>query len=125
FIRSEDHHAGKNQFHGTGGEWKVTKQRLRWDILEAVQEGAKEFGIMPRSDFNDGNNEGSGFFEVNQNKGIRWNTAKGFLRPALKRPNLRLITNALTERLLLDGRRVFGVRFRVGDTINEARANAE
>lgn len=125
FTRSEDHHGGKSQFHGAGGEWKVSKQRLRWDILEAVQEGAKEFGIMPRADFNDGNNEGSGFFEVNQNKGIRWNTAKGFLRPALKRPNLRLITNALTERLLLDGRRVGGVRFRVGDTINEARANAE
>ena len=49
---------------------------------------------MPRADFNDGNNEGSGFFEVNQKRGVRWNAAKGFLRPALKRPNLRLVTNA-------------------------------
>ena len=112
FLRSEDHHGGKGDLHGGGGEWKVQKQRLNWDILNAVQEGAKQFGIMPRADFNDGNNEGSGFFEVNQNGGLRWNTAKAFLRPALKRPNLRLMTGAEAERLTLDGKRVTGVRFR-------------
>ena len=78
--------------HGAGGEWKVARQRLKWDILRAVQEGAAEFGIMPRADFNDGSNEGSGFFEVNQRGGVRWNTAKGFLRPAMNRPNLRVAT---------------------------------
>ena len=108
FLRSEDHHGGKTDLHGSGGEWKVAKQRLTWDILRAVQEGAKEFGIMPRADFNDGNNEGSGFFEVNQQRGFRWNAAKGFLRPALKRPNLRLITNAMTQSLVFEGRRVDG-----------------
>ena len=76
----------------------MSKQRLSWDVLRAVQEAAKEFGIMPRADFNDGDNEGSGFFEVNQKRGVRWNAAKGFLRPAMKRPNLRLVTNALVER---------------------------
>jgi choline dehydrogenase len=111
FLKSEDHHAGTSELHGSSGEWKVQKQRLTWDILKAVQEGAKEFGIEPRADFNDGNNEGSGFFEVNQKNGVRWNTAKGFLRPALKRPNLRLITHAETESLVLDGKKVTGVRF--------------
>ena len=91
FLKSEDHYGGASPMHGTGGGWKVTTQRLRWEILEAVQEGAKEFGIQPRADFNDGNNEGSGFFEVNQRKGVRWTTARGFLRPAMKRPNLRVI----------------------------------
>jgi len=70
FMRSEDHHAGKTAQHGAGGEWKVSKQRLKWDILEAVQRGAMEFGIMPRADVNDGDNEGSGFCEVNQHKGF-------------------------------------------------------
>ena len=79
FMKSEDHHGGKTAFHGAGGEWKVARQRLTWDVLRAVQEGAEELGIMPRADFNTGDNEGSGFFEVNQRNGWRWNTAKGFL----------------------------------------------
>jgi len=103
----------------------VQKQRLTWDILKAVQQGAREFGIEPRDDFNDGNNEGSGFFEVNQNGGVRWNTAKGFLKPALKRGNLRLVTEAHTEELVLDGRKVCGVRFTRGQKIFEARARRE
>jgi choline dehydrogenase len=125
FIRSEDHHGGANGMHGAGGEWKVSKQRLSWDILRAVQEGAKEFGIMPRADFNDGDNEGSGFFEVNQRAGLRWNTAKGFLRPAMKRPNLRVITHAQTETLVLEGKSVAGVRFRWKGLLHEALADAE
>jgi choline dehydrogenase len=125
FLRSEDHHAGKSELHGAGGEWKVSKQRLTWDILLAVQEAAKEFGIMPRADFNDGNNQGSGFFEVNQKRGVRWSAAKGFLRPALKRPNLRLVTQAMTESLVLEGRKVVGVRYRRGGETFEARADGE
>ena len=125
FLKSEDHHGGRTTLHGAGGEWKVARQRLTWDILKAVQEGAREFGIMPRADFNDGSNEGSGLFEVNQWRGMRWNTAKGFLRPALKRPNLRLVTDALTETLIFEGRRVVGVRYRRGGRVHEARADAE
>ncbi|OAN77714.1 choline dehydrogenase [Sulfitobacter sp. EhC04] len=125
FLKSEDHHGGKTALHGAGGEWKVSKQRLKWDILKAVRTGAQEFGIMPRDDFNDGNNEGTGFFEVNQKNGVRWNTARGFLRPAMKRPNLRVLTQAETERLVLDGKQVTGVRFRHKGAVFEARARAE
>ena len=125
FLKSEDHHGGKSAMHGAGGEWKVARQRLTWDILRAVQEGAKQFGIMPRADFNDGDNEGSGYFEVNQRNGVRWNAAKGFLRPALKRPNLRLVINALTEALVMDGRKIVGVRYRQGGRTVEALADGE
>ena len=125
FRKSEDHHGGANDLHGTGGEWKVSRQRLRWDILEAVQKGAQEFGIQPRADFNDGNNEGSGFFEVNQHKGMRWNTARGFLRGALKRGNLRLIKHALVQQLTIAGKRVSGVRFRTPGGAFTAEASAE
>ncbi|MBN8999342.1 MAG: GMC family oxidoreductase N-terminal domain-containing protein, partial [Rhizobiales bacterium] len=125
FRKSEDHHAGAGPMHGAGGEWKVSRQRLAWDILRAVQDGAAEFGIPPRADFNDGDNEGSGFFEVNQRGGVRWNTAKGFLRPALRRPNLRVITHALATRLIIEERAVTGVRFALGGQDHEARADGE
>lgn len=113
FKKSEDHHAGATESHGSGGEWKVSTQRLEWDILKAVQEGAKEFGIHPRADFNDGNNEGSGFFEVNQKDGVRWNTSKAFLRPAMDRPNLRVLTEANTDRVLVENKQAKGVVFRL------------
>ncbi|WP_099828212.1 GMC family oxidoreductase [Oceaniglobus indicus] len=125
FLKSEDHHGGTTDLHGAGGEWKVSRQRLKWDILQAVQEGAREFGIEPRADFNDGNNEGSGFFEVNQKRGVRWNTAQGFLRPAMKRGNLRVITHAETTSLILEGRQVRGVRFRQGGADKTALAERE
>ncbi|WP_113911317.1 GMC family oxidoreductase [Roseovarius dicentrarchi] len=125
FLKSEDHHGGDSDMHRAGGAWKVTRQRLHWDILKAVQAGAQEFGIMPRADFNDGDNEGSGFFEVNQNKGRRWSTANGFLHPAMKRPNLRVITQAHTDHLILDGRTVRGVRFRRKGQSFDAVAKAE
>ncbi|PVB62942.1 GMC family oxidoreductase N-terminal domain-containing protein [Labrenzia sp. 011] len=125
FLKSEDHHAGETSMHGGGGEWKVARQRLSWEILRAVQEGAREFGVEPRADFNDGNNEGSGFFEVNQKGGVRWSTARGFLRPALKRPNLRLITHAETRSVLLEGRRAVGVAFSHKDKDVTVRAERE
>ena len=125
FLKSEDHHGGKAGMHGAGGEWRVERQRLGWDILKAVQEGAREFGIEPRADFNDGDNEGSGLFEVNQKRGVRWNAARGFLRPAMRRGNLRVLTHAHTERIMMDGRRATGVVFRRDDQLFEAHATRE
>lgn len=125
FRRSEDHWAGATPLHGAGGEWRVERQRLSWDILRAVQEGAREFDIQPRDDFNDGCNEGSGFFEVNQRRGVRWNAARGFLRPALRRANLRLVTGALVGRVLFEGRRATGVAWHVGARTFRATARAE
>ncbi len=125
FIKSEDYHGGRSEFHGVGGEWKVARQRLTWDVLRAVQKGAAELGIMPREDFNTGDNEGTGFFDVNQNNGWRWSTAKAFLRSASKRPNLRVLTKALTEQILFEGKRACGVRYRQGNELRDAFADAE
>lgn len=125
FKKSEDYHGGESEFHGVGGEWKVAPQRLSWDVLRAVQIGAEELGIMPSADFNTGDNEGSGFFDVNQRNGWRWNSAKGFLGPASKRSNLRVLTNAPAERILFEGQRATGVRFRQGRELVDAFADAE
>jgi choline dehydrogenase len=125
FIRSEDNFRGAGPMHGAGGEWKVARQRLRWDILDAFRDAAEEIGIPRRDDFNDGNNEGSGFFEVNQRNGIRWTTAKAFLKPARHRPNLRVITGALVSLITFDRHRATGVRYRAGDVERQAEADAE
>ena len=125
FRRSEDHCDGESPMHGAGGEWRVERQRLNWEILRAVQDGAKEFGILPRADFNDGSNEGSGFFEVNQSRGLRWNTARGFLRPAMRRGNLRVVTHALVRRITLEGRKATGVEWLADNAPFCAQAEAE
>ena len=125
FRRSEDHWGGETALHGAGGEWRVERQRLSWDILKSVQEGAREFGILPRADFNDGSNEGSGFFDVNQSRGVRWNSARGFLRPALRRGNLRVVTHALVTRIKCDGRQATGVEWTADNHPFSARANSE
>ena len=89
--------------HGHGGEWRVERQRLRWDVLDAFARAASEAGIPATEDFNGGNNEGVGYFEVNQRRGWRWNTAKAFLRPTCYgRPNFELWTGSQVQRLTLD-----------------------
>jgi len=125
FLKSEDHHGGANPDHGAGGEWRVEKQRLSWPILDAFQEAAEELGIPRVADFNAGDNFGSGYFEVNQRNGVRWNTSKAFLRPAMRRPNLRVLTGAEVETLTMDGKRVTGIAFRHAGHRVAARAGRE
>ncbi|KQS87430.1 MULTISPECIES: GMC family oxidoreductase N-terminal domain-containing protein [unclassified Rhizobium] len=125
FLKSEDNYRGKSDMHGAGGEWRVERQRLSWPILDAFRDAAEELGIPKTDDFNDGDNEGSGYFEVNQRGGLRWNTTKAFLRPAMKRPNLHVLTGAETERLVFDGKVATGVRFRLNGQAQVARARCE
>jgi choline dehydrogenase len=112
FKRSEDHYRGGDEFHGVGGEWRVDAQRLRWDILDAFADAAEQEGIPRVADFNRGDNFGVGYFDVNQRRGWRWNTAKAFLRPVRERSNLRVMTGAHAERLLFEGTRCVGVQVR-------------
>jgi choline dehydrogenase len=109
FKRHEDHWRGADAAHGAGHEWRVERQRLSWEILEAFAAAAREAGIPSTDDFNRGDNEGVGYFEVNQRRGVRWNTTKAFLRPARGRPNLEIWTGAETARVLLEGKRVVGI----------------
>src|SRR5262245_28173300 len=111
FKRSEDYHLGADAMHGSGGEWRVERQRLSWEILDAFREAMDEAGIPKIRDFNRGENEGSGLFEVNQRRGVRWNASKAFLRPAMRRPNLTVLTHACARRLRLANARAAGVEF--------------
>ncbi|ALK95105.1 choline dehydrogenase [Massilia sp. WF1] len=102
FRQSEDHHGGASEIHGGGGEWRVERQRLSWEILDAFREAAAENGIPKIDDFNGGDNAGCAYFEVNQRRGIRLNTAKAFLKPASQRPNLTIMTGCHVEKLLIE-----------------------
>jgi choline dehydrogenase len=125
FKRSEDHWRGADDFHGSGGEWRVETPRVDWEILDAFREAAAEVGIPKVDDFNRGDNEGSSYFEVTQKRGVRRTTAKAFLRPARKRPNLTVLTGAYAKRLLLEGRRCTGVEFLHQNQMQAATARAE
>ncbi len=125
FKRLEDHFLGASEHHGTGGGWRIEAPRLSWTILDAVGDAAAEMGVKRIPDFNTGDNEGTSYFHVNQKRGRRWSSARGFLKPALNRPNLRLEKNVLVDRLIIEQGRAAGVRFiQNGETI-EALAKRE
>jgi choline dehydrogenase-like flavoprotein len=125
FKELDNHFLGDTEHHGSKGEWRVEAPRLRWDILDAVREAAVEMGIPKSPDFNTGDNEGVGYFHVNQKRGLRWSAARAFLKPALTRPNLRLVTHANIDKLVFDGHRVRGIRFVRDGKIMEATASRE
>ena len=125
FRKSEDYFSGSDAMHGAGGEWRVEEQRLSWEILDAFAQACIEAGIPATADFNTGNNEGVGYFKVNQKKGWRWSSATAFIRPAKNRQNLRIITQAHVEQLTFDNKIVTGVNFRQHGQSYHATAAAE
>ena len=110
----EDYHSEANQWHGKGGEWTVSKQRLRWPIMDKFRDAAVEAGIPASDDFNQGDNFGVGYFDVSQRKGWRLNTAKAFLKDAVRRSNLTVLTEAIVTKLKIDPvtKNCYGVEWR-------------
>ena len=110
FLKSEDQAAiPVDDMHGEGGEWRVENQRLSWEILDAFRDAAEQAGIPKTDDFNRGDNEGCGYFHVNQRRGWRWSTSKGFLDPAKGRKNLRVLTRSQAQSLTIEEGRATGV----------------
>lgn len=109
FKQHEDNWRGAGPMHGEGGEWRVEQPRLRWQVLDSFIEAAESAGIPRSDDFNTGTNKGCGYFDVNQKTGRRWSAARGFLRPALKRRNLAVMTNVLVNRVVVEEGRARGV----------------
>ncbi len=161
FKFHEDHHQGATETHGAhgvpaallnpqahddaasaeyfrilkarkaGGEWRIEKQRLSWGVLDAFAQAAQQAGVPASHDFNQGNNEGVGYFEVNQKSGWRWNTAQAFLRPTCyARPNFELWTQAQVAGLVIEtdadgGKRCTGVKVWDGQQLVTATATRE
>src|SRR6476646_1096266 len=125
YKQHEHHFLGAGEHHATGGEWRIEHPRVRWTLLDAFRKAAEQAGIKRIEDFNTGDNEGSAPYHVNQKFGRRWSAARGFLKPALKRDNLRLETGCMVERVEFDGRRAAGVRFRQNGEVKVARCRGE
>ena len=125
YKQHEHHFLGAGEHHATGGEWRIEHPRVRWDLLDAFRAAAEQAGIKRIVDFNTGDNEGSAPYHVNQKFGRRWSAARGFLKPALGRANLRLETGCMVERVEFDGRRAVGVRFRQNGEVKVARCRGE
>ncbi|HEX5278593.1 MAG TPA: GMC family oxidoreductase N-terminal domain-containing protein [Micropepsaceae bacterium] len=125
FRKMQDHFAGESDVHGAGGEWHVDTPRMRWEILEAFARAASECSIPPTDDFNHGDNSGCGYFHVNQINGRRLSAARAFLRPAAKRRNLHVITDALVDHVVFENRRAAGIRLIRGGSASVLKAVKE
>src|SRR4051812_39551093 len=104
FKKAERHFGGANDHHGCDGELCVEEPRIRWEILDAWRDAAEECGIPKVDEFNRGDNFGNAYFHMNQRGGVRWSASKAWLRPAMSRPNLKLITRAHTRKVIVEAR---------------------
>ena len=129
FLAHEDQHAlgaeALGEVHRRGGEWRIENARISWEILDAFRDAAEQAGIPKTDDFNRGDNEGCGYFHVNQRTGVRWNTSKAFLRPVAHRRNLTIETDATAERLVIEGGRATGLILRQAGTRRALTARRE
>ena len=125
FKGHENHFEGANPYHGAGGPLCVSQARAQWEILDSWRDAAETQGIPKTDDFNRGDNLGSSYFQVTQKNGLRCSAAKAFLKPVLSRQNLKLVTGAHVQKLVLDGRRVTGVTYVKDAVVTTARCRGE
>ena len=125
FKKSEDQERGANDYHGVGGPQKVSDLRIRRPIADFFIKAAEQVGIPINPDYNGANQEGVGYFQQTAHKGFRWSTARGFLRPAMKRSNVTVMTSAHTTRILFEGNRAVGVEYLQKGKRHQVKANKE
>ncbi|MGL1920495.1 MAG: GMC family oxidoreductase N-terminal domain-containing protein [Hyphomicrobiales bacterium] len=125
FKKSENHHRLTDQNHGKLGELPVVEQRLKWDILDHVEKAANEIGIKTTDDFNDGDNEGCGYFDVNQIKGSRYSAARAFLDPIKHRDNLTIVTHATVHKIGLVDKVATSVVYEVNGQMKTVETDGE
>ncbi len=125
FTKHEDYYLGSSELYGAGGELRVEKQRVGWSVVDVVRRAAEQMGVRWIGDLNAGDNEGMGDYVVTQKNGWRWSSANAFLKPVLNRQNLKLETETLCERIVFDGKRAAGIRYRKGGVSKTARTKGE
>ncbi len=130
YKRVEDYAHGADELHGAGGGLRIEEQRVSWEILDSWRDAAEQCGIPKIAEFNRGNNFGNAYFQMNQRRGVRWSATKAFLRPAMKRANLTVLTGAHVNRVCIEttgsAKRASGIEFRLpGENEQRAQANRE
>jgi choline dehydrogenase-like flavoprotein len=124
FRKLEDYPAG-GATRGKGGPMHIVQVRERYALSDAFLAAAREDGQPLNADYNAGEQEGFGYYQVLQHHGRRWSVVDGYLEPARRRPNLHVLAGAHVTRLLIEGGRCVGVRYRRGVTETAVRANIE
>ncbi|HET6222138.1 MAG TPA: choline dehydrogenase, partial [Dongiaceae bacterium] len=125
FRRAEDHELGPDDYHGQGGPLHVSHGRTKNPLYEAWLAAGRQAGYPLTPDLNGYQQEGLGPMEMTTHRGRRWSAAKAYLRPAMRRPNVRVESRALTLRILFEGRRAVGVEYAQGGEVKQARATHE
>ncbi len=126
FKKSEHFEPGGNDpARGSGGELNVADMRERHEMIEAFIDSGVAMGYTRNKDYNNGDQEGFGYFQVTQKNGERWSTARAFLNPARARGNLNIETGAMTTRVLLEGKQCVGVEYIQNGVKKTARASRE
>jgi len=125
FRRSEQQERGASEYHGTDGELSIQNTRTRWPLTEAFIQACTEVGIPRNDDFNGPQQEGAGYFQQTIRDGRRCSTAVAFLHPIRHRPNLTVVTKALTQRVVIEDGRAVGVDVMVDGTARTIRAKRE
>lgn len=126
FTQTEDQKVIKNQFHGTGGALTAAAQPYAHNTSAAMVQAAIQAGHKPTEDFNNGEPDGAGFWQVNIENGKRSSVAVRAIEPAMKRSNFRVTTNALVHKVLIENGRATGVKYQVnGGAVQEAKAKRE
>jgi len=125
FLRAEDQQRGQSPYHGVGGPLRVEDLRYKHPLTTAWVQSAKAFGLAANGDFNGPEQDGVGFYQVTHKRGRRWSTADAYLRPAMARPNLTVVTDALAHRILIENGRAVGVRYERRGELVDVRAEAE
>jgi choline dehydrogenase-like flavoprotein len=125
FKKAEHFEPGGDESRGTGGPLHVSNMVERAELLDAFIDAAAAEGFPRNKDYNNGQQEGFGYYQVTQKNGERWSTARGFLKPALNRPNLQVETNAYTTRVILEGKRAVGVAYTQHGVAKEVRCSRE
>ncbi|MCC2597144.1 choline dehydrogenase [Pusillimonas sp. MFBS29] len=123
FIKSETNELGATPHHGDSGPLRVSNIHHKHELIEAFLSGAQEIGVPRTTDFNGEDQEGAGYYQLTTHKGLRCSTATAYLRPARKRSNLTIISNARATGLIMDGTRAAGVNYLVGNTRQSAQLN--
>jgi len=125
FRKAEDNERGADELHGAGGPLAVSDARDQHPLARAYIEAAQQCGFPRNDDFNGATQEGVGLYQLTMRGGLRWSASKGYLRPARKRPNLTIVSGALTSRIVFDGRRAIGVEYSAGNATRVAHAAKE
>ena len=125
FRRMEDNARGADRFHGIGGPLRVEDPRSPHVWSRAAVQSAVAAGYPRNDDFNGAHQEGAGLYQLTQRRGRRWSAADAYLHPVTGRPNLTVLTGALTTRVLVSGGRATGVEYRRAGQLHTAHAAGE